>query len=228
MSSLPAATHASRAFRFYDASVGKKAVMAVTGVILFAFVLGHLAGNLQIFEGREKINAYGVFLQGLPGMLWTARLVLLTSVVLHIVASIQLARLNAAARPVNYVRTDRSHSSYASRTMMWSGPIIAAFIVFHILHFTLGTVHPDFQKGDIYSNVVLGFQQIPVSIAYIVAMLLLGQHLYHGVYSMFQSMGVAHPGYTPWLKRAAAVFAAIVVVGNCSIPIAVMTGWLHL
>lgn len=228
MSSLPAATHVHRAFRFYDATIGKKAVMAVTGAILFAFVLGHLAGNLQIFEGREKINAYGVFLQGLPGMLWTARLVLLTSVILHIVASIQLARLNAAARPVKYTKTDRSHSSYASRTMMWSGPIIAAFIVFHILHFTLGTVHPDFQQGDIYSNVVLGFQQIPVSLAYIFAMLLLGQHLYHGVYSMFQSVGAAHPGYTPWLKRAAAVFALVVVVGNCSIPIAVMTGWLHL
>jgi succinate dehydrogenase / fumarate reductase cytochrome b subunit len=228
MNSLPVATPVNRAFRFYDATIGKKAVMAATGVILFAFVLGHLAGNLQIFEGREKINAYGVFLQGLPGMLWTARLVLLTSVILHIVASIQLARLNAAARPVKYVKTDRSHSSYASRTMMWSGPIIAAFIVFHILHFTLGTVHPNFQQGDIYSNVVLGFQQIPVSLAYIFAMLLLGQHLYHGVYSMFQSLGAAHPSYTPWLKRAAAVFAVVVVVGNCSIPIAVMTGWLHL
>lgn len=228
MSSSSAATHPNRAFRFYDATIGKKAVMAVTGVILFAFVLGHLAGNLQIFEGREKINAYGVFLQGLPGLLWTARLVLLISVILHIVASIQLARLNSAARPVKYAKKDRSHSSYASRTMMWSGPIVGAFIVFHILHFTLGAVHPNFKQGDIYRNVVLGFQQIPVSLAYIFAMLLLGQHLYHGVYSMFQSLGVAHPSYTPWLKRAAVVFATIVVVGNCSIPIAVMTGFLHL
>ena len=228
MSTSPVDTPVHRGFRFYDATIGKKAVMAITGVILFAFVLGHLAGNLQIFEGPEKINAYGVFLQGLPGLLWTARLVLLASVILHIVASIQLSRLNSAARPQKYVKTDRSHSSYASRTMMWSGPIVGAFILFHILHFTLGTVHPDFKQGDIYSNVVLGFQQIPVSLAYIFAMVLLGQHLSHGVYSMFQSLGVAHPGYTPWLKRAAVAFATVVVVGNCSIPIAVMTGFLHL
>ncbi len=230
MSSLPVESHVNRAFRFYDATIGKKAVMAVTGLILFGFVLAHLAGNLQIYEGKAHLNAYGVFLRGMPGLLWTARLVLFASVVLHIVASIQLSRLKSVARPIGYVKKDNSHSSYASRTMMWSGPIIAAFIIFHIMHFTLGVngIHPNFQEGDVYSNVVLGFRVIPVSIAYIVSMILLGQHLYHGVYSMCQSLGVSHPSYSPWIKRAAMVFALIIVVGNCSIPIAVMAGWIPL
>ena len=228
MSSAAASTHLNRAFRFYDASIGKKAVMAVTGVILFGFVVGHLIGNLQIFEGRQKLDAYSAFLHIEPALLWFVRIVLLASVILHIVASIQLTRLKQAARPVAYTRIDHSHSSYASRTMMWSGPIIAAFIVYHLLHFTFGVVHPNYRESHVFDNVVLGFQQIPVSVAYIVAMILLCMHLYHGLFSMFQSLGVSHPSYTPRIRRFAAAFAILIAIGNISIPVAVMTGLVHL
>lgn len=228
MSSAATATHLRRAFGFYEASIGKKAVMAVTGVILFGFVVGHLVGNLQIFQGREKLDAYSAFLHVEPGLLWFARAILLISVFLHIVASIQLTALKQKARPIAYARIDRSHSSYASRTMMWSGPIIAAFVIYHLLHFTFGVVHPNYRETHVFDNVVTGFQQIPVSVAYIVAMILLCMHLYHGLFSMFQSLGVSHPSYTPRIKRIAAVFAILIAIGNISIPVAVMTGVVHL
>ncbi len=228
MSSAAAPPQLHRAFRFYRASIGKKAVMAVTGVILFGFVVGHLLGNLQIFQGREKLDSYSAFLHVEPGLLWFARVVLLVSVILHIVASVQLTRLKQAARPVAYTRINHSHSSYASRTMMWSGPIVAAFVIYHLLHFTFGVVHPNYRESRVFDNVVSGFQQIPVSIAYIVAMILLCMHLYHGLFSMFQSLGVSHPSYTPRIKRFAAAFAILIAIGNISIPVAVMTGLIHL
>jgi succinate dehydrogenase cytochrome b subunit len=212
------------ASRFYAAPIGKKAVMAVTGAILFGYVVAHLIGNLQIYAGPEKIDAYAAFLHSNPGLLWVARTVLLVAVILHILAAIQLTALKNAARPVGYAKLTPTDSSYASRTMMWSGPIIAAFIIYHIMHFTLGTVHPDFEELKVYHNVVAGFSVIPVSIAYIVAMIMLGFHLHHGVWSMFQSLGVNHPRWTPILKRFSAVMSILIVIGNCSIPISVMTG----
>jgi succinate dehydrogenase cytochrome b subunit len=215
----------NRALDFWDAPVGKKTVMAVTGMILFGFVLAHMAGNLQVFLGREKFDAYGRLLRVEPALLWFARLVLLISVILHIVASIQLTALNQKARPAAYRKKTAIDSSYASRTMMWSGPIIAAFIVYHILHFTLGTVHPNFQEGHVYDNVIAGFRVIPVSIAYIVAMVLLGMHLNHGLWSMFQSIGVSNPRYSAALRRFANIFSILIVAGFVSIPIAVMAGY---
>jgi succinate dehydrogenase / fumarate reductase cytochrome b subunit len=210
---------------FWDAPIGKKTVMAVTGMILFAFVLVHMAGNLQVFLGREKFDAYGRLLRVEPALLWFARGVLLLSVILHIVASIQLTALNQKSRPIGYQKSTAIDSSYASRTMMWSGPIIAAFIVYHILHFTLGTVHPDFHEGQVYDNVIAGFRVIPVSIAYIVSMILLGMHLNHGLWSMFQSIGVTNPRYSAALRRFANIFSILIVVGFISIPIAVMAGY---
>jgi len=227
MSATAAQAHLVRAARFYEATIGKKVVMAVTGVILFGFVVGHLIGNLQIFLGREKIDAYGEFLHSKPSLLWTARSVLLLAVGLHIIASIQLAGLKSKARPVGYVKKASVGSTYASRTMMWSGPIILAFVIYHLLHFTFGTVLPEFQEGHVYDNMVSGFRRIPVSIAYIVAMALLGTHLYHGIWSMFQSVGVAHPRYTRVIKIFAAAATIFIVVGNISIPVAVMTGIVH-
>src|SRR5229473_6068012 len=173
--------------------------MAVTGAIMFGFLVTHCAGNLQVFEGAEKMNDYAVLLRKFGSVLWIARLVLLVSVVLHIVAAIQLTKLNSDARPVAYVQRESVQASYASRTMMWSGPIILAFLVYHLLHLTFGTVHPDFQELHPYENVVAGFQVPVVSIAYIVAMLMLGFHLYHGLWSMFQTVGINHPRYTPIL-----------------------------
>jgi succinate dehydrogenase / fumarate reductase, cytochrome b subunit len=222
-----ATTSLNRGLRFYDATIGKKVMMAVTGVILFGYVLGHMLGNLQIFAGRQMINDYAHFLHSHEGALWAARVVLLASVVLHIVASVQLWILNNKARPVAYVRKRDVPASYAARTMKWSGPIIAAFVIFHVLHLTTGDIVPLYQGApdspDAYNNVITGFQHPAISIFYIVAVVLLSMHLYHGLWSMFQSMGVNHPRYTPRLKRFAAIFAVLIAVGYISIPVAALT-----
>lgn len=209
---------------FFDSTIGKKAVMAVTGFILFGFVIGHMIGNLQVYQGPAKLDGYAHTLRSLPALLWGARIVLLMSVILHIISAIQLALLNQKARPEAYVKKKSIGSTYASRTMMWSGPMLGAFIVYHLLHFTTGQAHPDFRGEEVYRNVMIGFQNIPASVAYIVAILMLGTHLYHGVWSMFQSVGIHHPRYTPWLKRFAAVASAALVAGNISIPVSVMLG----
>jgi succinate dehydrogenase / fumarate reductase cytochrome b subunit len=198
--------------------------MAVTGFILCGFIIGHLLGNLQIFLPPEKINNYAKMLRVIPELLWAARITLLVSVVLHIWASVQLALLQRKARPINYVKKANVNSTYASRTMMWSGPIILAFIIFHLLHMTFGVVHPGgpFSEHNVYNNVVTGFQVWPVSFFYIIAMIMLCYHLYHGLWSMFQSLGFSHPVYTPWLKLFAKVFAILIAIGNISIPVAVL------
>jgi succinate dehydrogenase / fumarate reductase cytochrome b subunit len=207
--------------------------MAVTGVILFGYVVGHLLGNLQIYSAdRGQINRYAAFLHdpSLAGLLWSVRALLLAAVALHITASVQLWNLKHAARPVAYVKKDDVPSAYAARTMMWSGPIIAAFIVFHVLHLTVGSVLPLQELGpnqpDVRANLVAGFHHPAVAIFYIVAMLLLCLHLYHGLWSMFQSVGVSHPRFTPGLKRVAAIVAVLIAAGNVSIPIAVLAGFL--
>jgi succinate dehydrogenase / fumarate reductase, cytochrome b subunit len=222
-----------RAVRFYEAPIGKKAVMAVTGVILLGYVVGHLLGNLQIYAAdHEQVNRYAAFLHdpSRASLLWGVRAMLLLAVGLHIIASLQLWNLKRAARPVAYVKKDDIPAAYASRTMMWSGPIIAAFVAFHILHLTAGSILPLQELGpdqpNVRANVIGGFQHPAVAIFYIVAMLMLCLHLYHGTWSMFQSMGVSHPRYTPALKRLAAIFAILIAAGNISIPIAVMTGLL--
>lgn len=214
--------------RFWQTTVGKKALMAVTGFILFGFIVGHLIGNLQIFLPPEKINHYAATLRSLPALLWGARITLLLSVGLHIWSSFQLWLLQREARPVNYVKKANLHSTYASRTMLWSGPIILAFIIFHLLHFTFGTVHPGgpFDEHNVYNNVVTGFQVWPVSLFYIVAMTMLCYHLYHGLWSMFQSLGFSHPVYTPWLQRLAKVVAILIAAGNISIPVAILAGFI--
>ena len=147
-----------RAPSFWQSTNGKKAVMAVTGAILFLFVIGHLAGNLQIFESRERLNAYGQFLKSLGELLWLARIGLIVSVMLHISATVQLALINRKARPVGYKVKKSVASNYADRTMYWSGPIVLAFIIFHLLQFTAGYIHPEAQfiEGDVYHNLVVG------------------------------------------------------------------------
>ncbi len=228
MSAIAVDLKVKHGFRFYESTIGKKVVMAVTGFILFGFVVGHLIGNLQVFGPPEKINNYAVMLRTVPAALWAARIVLLLSVVLHIVASIQLTKLKWDARPVKYQSKESVGSTYASRTMMWSGPIIAAFVIYHLLHFTFGwrAVSPHFDQHNVYNNIIYGFQFWPASLFYIVAMVLLGLHLYHGVWSMFQTLGVSHPRYTPWLRRLALAFALFVAGGNILIPAAVLTGYL--
>jgi succinate dehydrogenase cytochrome b subunit len=219
-----------RVVRFYEAPIGKKVVMALTGVILFGYVVAHLLGNLQIFAGPDQINKYAGFLHNPAnaGLLWVARSALLVAVILHIVASLQLWKLKRDARPVAYIKKDDPAANYASRTMMWSGPIVAAFVIFHVLHLTVGAVVPLQEIGpnepNVRANVIAGFSNPAISAFYIVAMILLCMHLYHGLWSMFQSLGFSHPRYTPKLKKGAAIFAILIAVGNCSIPIAVMAG----
>jgi succinate dehydrogenase / fumarate reductase cytochrome b subunit len=214
--------------RFWQTTVGKKAIMAITGFILFGFICGHLLGNLQIYLPPEKINHYSATLKSLPALLWGARITLLLAVGLHIWSSFQLWLLQRAARPIRYVKKANLHSTYASRTMVWSGPIILAFLIFHLLHFTFGTVHPGgpFDEHNVYNNVVTGFQVWPVSLFYIIAMIMLCYHLYHGLWSMFQSLGFSHPLYTPWVQRLAKVVAILIAVGNISIPVAVLAGFI--
>jgi succinate dehydrogenase / fumarate reductase, cytochrome b subunit len=227
MSTVITTSSLNRITRFYDSTIGKKAVMAVSGLILFGFLIAHMLGNLQVFLGREVMNHYAESLRANPPLLWTARVILLVSVVLHIWSSIDLALLKKQARPVAYVKRGNVQASYASRTMMWSGPIIAAFVIFHLLHLTTGTVHPRFVPLDAYDNVVNGFRVLPVSVFYIVAMILVSMHLSHGVWSMFQSIGFSHPRYTPLIKKFAAVFSWLLIAGFISVPLAVMAGIVH-
>jgi succinate dehydrogenase / fumarate reductase, cytochrome b subunit len=225
MSSVAIDSHLHKAIRFYQASIGKKAVMAATGVVLFGYLVGHLAGNMQVYLGQQQMDNYAAFLHSMPALLWGVRLLLLVCVAMHIVASIQLTRVKQEARPVGYIKKKEVGSSYASRTMMWSGPIIAAFVIYHVLDLTTGAANTvQFRELHAYENLVYSFRRIPVSGFYIVAMLLLGMHLYHGLWSMFQSMGFSHPRYTPLIKRAAAWVAILLVAGFVSIPIAVLTG----
>lgn len=214
--------------RFYDSSIGKKAVMAVTGLVLFGFLILHMLGNLQVFLGRDVMNHYAETLHANMGLLWTARIVLLVSVLLHTWAAIQLTAVKAAARPIAYVKPGNVQGSAGSRTMMLSGPVIALFVIGHLLHFTTGTIHPQFVELHAYENVVTGFSNPIVAALYIVAMILVAFHLSHGIWSMFQSIGFSHPRYTPMLKKFAAVFSWLLIAGFISVPIAVVAGMVRL
>ena len=222
-----------RAVRFYEAPIGKKAVMAVTGVILFAYVLGHLVGNLQIFASDpEQINRYAAFLHNPANApaLWGVRAILFAAVVLHILSAIQLWVQNRAARPERYVKKDDVPASYAARTMRWSGIIIAAYIVFHILQLTVGDVLPLKELSpnhpDVRYNVINGFQHPSIAGFYILALILLCMHLYHGLWSMFQSLGFGGRNIAA-IKKSAAVVAILIGIGYISIPVAVLAGFLR-
>jgi succinate dehydrogenase / fumarate reductase cytochrome b subunit len=211
---------------FFGSTVGKKVVMGATGLVLFGFVLGHMVGNLQLYMGAEALNAYSELLhEFLHGMgIWLARGTLLAAVGLHIWAATSLTLASLAARPVGYRETERRESTYASRTMRWSGPLLLLFIVYHLLHLTTGTVHGSFVPGDVYHNVVAGFRIWRVSAVYIAAMVALGFHLWHGVWSMLQSLGLSHPRWNPFRRAFATIFTVVVIAANISFPIAVLTG----
>ena len=223
-SAIDLAPRASTRFRI--STVGIKAVMAVTGIVLFGYVIGHLLGNLQIFlpDAKEDLRNYSAMLHRYPALLWSVRSFLLVMLGLHIWSYMALGKRKLQARPVAYIKKKAVGSTIASRTMYWSGPFIALYVIYHILHLTTGTVHPDFLEGDPYDNVVIGFRYYPVAIVYIIAIILLCMHLYHGLWSCLQSLGIHHPRYTPLLKRAAAVIAILIAAGYISIPLAVMTG----
>ena len=208
-----------------DSTIGKKAVMAVTGVIMVGFVFTHMAGNLQAFAGRETFNAYAAFLHSMPGILWIARIVLIAAVILHVWSAISLTRLNRAARPVRYRTQQTLTTTYAAKVMPLGGLIILLFIIFHLMHLTFGVVgmeHRGWQ--DAYFNFVSGFQNPMVSGVYIIANIFLGMHLFHGVWSMMQTLGLSHPRYNAMRKKAALGLAIIIAGANISFPIAVLAG----
>jgi succinate dehydrogenase / fumarate reductase cytochrome b subunit len=224
MSAVPASGVLARSAGFYGTTIGKKAVMAATGIILFGFIVGHMAGNLQFFLGPDVLNGYAEKLREMPALLWAVRIGLIIAAVLHIASSVSLARAKNAARPIGYARKQSVGSTYASRTMYWSGPIILAFLIYHLLHLTFGTVHPHFQHLRAYENLVIGFSNPVVAIAYIISVTLLGMHLYHGIWSMFQTLGAAHPRYTPKLKVFAKLATGVIVLGFVSVPLAILMG----
>jgi len=217
--------------------VGKKVMMAVTGFVLLAFVIGHMAGNLKIFLGEDTINAYAVFLReiGEPllpysALLWTVRVILLVCVALHIVAAVQLTRMNWTARTQGYQTKRSLAATYASLTMRGSGVILALFIVYHLLHLTLGAVGfkpGDFQHLEVYQNVVAGFSVWYVSLFYILAMAALCLHLDHGVWSMLQTLGLNDARSTSVLRTMSRGVAILVFAGFITVPIAVLAGWVH-
>ncbi len=198
--------------------------MAVTGIILTLFVVGHMIGNLQVYLGARALNDYGELLRhfGHGCGLWVVRAGLLATISLHVWAAVSLTWDNRAARPVGYRDVRRQKSTYASRTMIWSGPILVLFIVYHLLHLTTGNAHGDFVPGDVYHNVIAGFSVWAASAAYILAMVALGLHLYHGVWSLLQTLGLSHPRYNRLRTAFSALLAGAVVAGNVSIPVAVL------
>jgi succinate dehydrogenase / fumarate reductase cytochrome b subunit len=211
---------------FLGSSIGKKVVMAVTGAILFLFVLEHLVGNLLVYAGPKWLDAYGALLKqpAAFGVLWLARIVLLTCVGLHMWAAITTTLTSWKARPRNYAETERLEADWASLTMRWGGFLLFLFVIWHLMDLTLGVVTPDFEEGRVFHNVVTTFSRPSIALFYIVAMLGLSFHLYHGISSGLQTLGVNHPRYNALRKRAALFFAVLVAVGNISIPVSVMTG----
>jgi succinate dehydrogenase / fumarate reductase cytochrome b subunit len=216
----------SRLALFWDSSIGKKALMALTGLILSAYVLAHLLGNMQIYMGSQYIDAYAKFLHSNQAVLWTARIVLLAAVLVHAISGIQLYMRKATARPVDYHTKANIQGSTASRTMLVSGVVILLFVVYHVLHLTTGTFHPAYEELRPFHNVTSGFRSGFAAGLYIVAMVGVGFHLWHGLYSMFHSVGLSHPRYTPVIRKGAALVATLIALANISVPVAVLTGLL--
>lgn len=211
-------------------SIGKKVLVAITGAILFAFVIGHLIGNLQVFLGPEHLNAYAELLHSMPKALWAVRGILLLSLIVHVVLTVQLALANRAARPSRYHKASDVGDQgplmrYARKTMILSGPIVFAFIAFHIAHLTIGADVVQgyrFDRGDVYLNVIHGFRSVTVTGFYVFANILLGFHLYHGGHSLLQSLGLRSPRFDRRIRGAAMAFAAFVSIGNVLIPLTIM------
>jgi succinate dehydrogenase / fumarate reductase cytochrome b subunit len=217
---------------FYSSDVGKKWVMALTGIVLLGFVFVHMLGNLKVYLGPEEIDQYGEALRDLGGhlvprtnLLWAMRIGLIGAFGLHILAAYQLTLSNRRARPERYrSRRDYVAANFASRTMRWTGVIVALFLVYHLLDLTWGVTNPDFVRGAVYHNLVESFSRVPVAIFYILANIALGIHIFHGAWSLFQSMGINNPRFNIWRRYFAGAFAAVIVIGNVSFPVMVQAG----
>ena len=209
--------------------VGKKVVMGVTGIIGIGFVILHSLGNLLIFQGSTALNTYSHFLKSSAELLWALRATLIVAVTLHVIAAVQLTRQSRAARPIGYVKRAAQVATIASRTMRWGGVLLLVFIVLHILHFTTGTIRPTgaFSHEDVYSNVVSSFRIWWVALFYVVAMIALGFHLFHGAWSSMRSVGVSPPSPHPLHRRISLVIAIFVWAAFTSVPVAVFMGFVR-
>lgn len=215
----------------WNSTIGLKIVVAVSGVVLLLFVLGHMIGNLQVFLGPAVFNAYGEKLRMFPALLWVVRAVIAAFAIVHITFTLRLAILNNAARPVAYARKQAVKATFASRTIVMSGLMLLAFVVYHLAHYTWKVTNPQYQSlrdahnnPDIYAMVVAGFSNPVISIAYVFAMLVLGYHLSHGIASVFQTAGWATTHTLPKFERAARVIAILLIVGYISIPVSILLG----
>lgn len=224
----------------YSTAVGKKYVMAITGIGLLGFVLFHMIGNLKMYMGQSELNHYAHFLERLlypilpeKAMLWIFRAGLISMVGLHLHAAYTLTVINRQARPVKY-QSERDYqvASFASRTMRASGIIVVLFLIWHLLDFTFGAGAVNSYVGtkdaeglkDVYGAVAFSLNRVPVAIFYVLANIALGTHLFHGVWSLFQSLGWNNPRFNKWRRTLASAFATVIVVGNVSFPIAVLAG----
>lgn len=212
---------------YWNSAIGKKQVMAVTGLGLTLWVALHMVGNLQVFQGAAAINRYAALLQGMPGPLWMMRLALLAALVLHVVAAVQLTLQNRAARPRAYALRTPQVSTLAARTLRVGGFLLLAYIVIHLLTFTVGSLHPDFIREDVYHNVLVAFRSPLQTGFYVLAMAALGLHLYHGAWSSIRSLGAARPDPEPLKRRIALVVALAVALGFAAVPLAVYLGWVR-
>jgi len=215
----------------WNTSIGKKVVMAISGFILWGYLLLHLWGNLKLFIGPDALNGWGHFLRvfGAPvfqgeTVLWLIRSILLVALILHIWSAYSLTRMSQGARPIGYTNKKSLAATYASQSMRWGGVVIGIFIVYHILHFTTGTVHSSFIEGEPYHNVVAAFHNPAIAAVYIVAMLVIGLHLYHGLWSMFQTLGWNNARSELFFKSFARLFALVITVGNLALVLSVVTG----
>ena len=221
---------------FYRSTIGKKIIMGVTGLIGIGFVILHMAGNLQAFVGRQKINAYGALLHGpLAELTWLLRIVLIVAVVLHVLMAYELTRISAAARPIGYQKKEPQVATLASRTMKWGGVLLLVFIVLHLLHFTTEQIDPAGWRGmtdlrgnrDVYGNIVGSFHIWWVAAFYIIAMIALGLHLYHGAWSSIRTLGYAKSTPNPLHRKIALGVAVVVWLGFTIVPVAVLVGVLR-
>ncbi len=205
---------------FYKSTIGMKVAMALSGIILVGFVIVHMLGNLQIFLGQEVYNGYAQSLHEQPALVWGVRVVLLCSVLLHMYSAVILTLRSRAARPVRYVKVEPQAATFASRTMVYGGAIIVLYLVYHLMHFTVGNVHPNFIPGNAYQNFVVGFSSLPVVVVYVLANLVLGLHLFHGVNALTRTLGVTGPKYSRLARGIATGIAVVVAGANVIMPLA--------
>jgi succinate dehydrogenase / fumarate reductase cytochrome b subunit len=220
----------TRALSFYGTTIGKKVVMATSGLIVVGWLVLHMLGHVAAFAGREAYNMYAAFLADRPPLLWGQRIVMLVALSAHIHAAFSLWARNSEARPKDYIRRKDIATNYAALTMRYGGIVLLSFIIYHVLHLTVGmTGHLgyEFRHGDVYNNLVLGFQRPLVAAFYILAQCALGMHLFHGIWSLTQTLGLDHPKYNPLRQLVAAGLTLVIVLGFISVPVSVLTGTLQ-